>query len=240
MDSWELDHHEQWILHLYFVSRGQPRTFIDGVVSLLPLDFGLAFLVLVPRGPVVAPVDGDHLVLLVLVVVHLGGLRQLPVRPGGGRAFLRRPRHAVGRLVLRVLPRLGLHETLVVAVAGSDNNEHGRCCRTRNNGSEKEVIRFLFIILFVLKRSSSNYSQHPSLVCRSWISYIMAMGIKIRDRPENRLEFFFKLCLITIIRVLNRWRMVQLLQPVLEEVRVSLLVLPHAGVHGELLLTRVQ
>ena len=42
----------------------------------------------------VCPVDGDHLVLLVLVVVHLGGLGEPPV-PGAGRGVLGGARHSV-------------------------------------------------------------------------------------------------------------------------------------------------
>ena len=55
------------------------------------------------------PVESDHLLLLVLVVVHLRVLCQLPVRPRGGRGLLaaRGPGHAV-RGVLNVLASLAV------------------------------------------------------------------------------------------------------------------------------------
>merc|ERR1740128_577072 len=96
---------------------------------------------MVPR-PSIAPVDGNHLVLLVLVVVHLGRLGELSV-PGGGGLFSRAG-HSVG-WVLYLLLLLRTASRSVIAEPGSYHHEDRGCCGDCYDGCEEEVICFFFL-----------------------------------------------------------------------------------------------
>ena len=61
-----------------------------------------------PKLGFISPIESDHLLLLVLVVVHLGVLGQLSVRAGSGRSLLApRTGDSIGG-VLDVLASLGV------------------------------------------------------------------------------------------------------------------------------------
>ena len=69
------------------------------------------------------PVKSDHLLLLVLIVVHLGVLGELAVGAGRGRDLLAAGSgDAVGGVV-HVLAGLGVAAHAVVAEAGADDAE---------------------------------------------------------------------------------------------------------------------
>ena len=79
------------------------------------------------------PVKSDHLLLLVLVVVHLSVLGELAVGAGRGRDVLAAgPGDAVGGVV-DVLAGLGVAAHAVVTEAGADDAEGGE---GRRNGDD--------------------------------------------------------------------------------------------------------
>lgn len=61
-----------------------------------------------PKLGFISPIESDHLLLLVLVVVHLGVLGQLPVRPRGRGGLLAPGTGYTIGWVLNILAGLGI------------------------------------------------------------------------------------------------------------------------------------
>merc|ERR550517_2227117 len=144
---------EHWVPNLHFSSRCKSRALVDSVIPLFFLAIIVVRTQTVSVPSVLVTVKSDHLLLLVLVVVHLCVLGQLPVTVetsargwrSCGTSVLTPScagpcgcSHSVSR-IFHVFSSFGVLLEAMVDDSGDDNSEGGNCGTNGDDDGKGDV-----------------------------------------------------------------------------------------------------